>query len=210
MYALTTTTLLLFSLTLALTAPEKRQLEPSVELPYAKIIVSSSRRIDTFKGIPYAQPPIGPLRLKPPQSITSHLGTIHAIGIPTACSQGEKSAPIALSPNFGAKLTVRQTSQASNPTGEDCLTINIQRPSNITKNSKLPVLFWIYGGAFQIGSTQSFDATQIPQTSIYKSQSIIYVAVNYRLGGFGCLAGSEIFEDGSSNIGLLDQRLGVQ
>ncbi|KAG4031892.1 hypothetical protein MFRU_008g02460 [Monilinia fructicola] len=201
---------LLFSLTLALPAPEKHQLEPSVKLPYAKIIGSSSTGIDTFKGIPYAQPPVGRLRLKPPQSITSHLGTIHANSIPTACPQGVRPAPTALPLNVRAKLAARQISQAPSPIGEDCLTINIQRPSNITKNSKLPVLFWIYGGAFQIGSTQSFDATQILQTSISKSQPIIYVAVNYRLGGFGFLAGSEIFEDGSSNLGLLDQRLGLQ
>ncbi|QSZ33282.1 hypothetical protein DSL72_002870 [Monilinia vaccinii-corymbosi] len=188
MYLSTISTLFLIPLTLASPALVKRQLEPSVKLSHAKIIGSSSNGIDTFKGIPYAKPPVGPLRLKPPQPITSHLGTINAINIPTACPQG---LPL-------------------NPMGEDCLTINIQRPSNITKDSKLPVLFWIYGGAFQTGSTQSFDATQIIQKSISNSQPIIYVAVNYRVGGFGFLSGSEILKDGSSNLGLLDQRLGLQ
>ncbi|KAF5874933.1 putative lipase 4 protein [Botrytis fragariae] len=182
------TTWLLISLTVALPAPERRQLAPIVQISHAKIIGSSTSGIDTFKGIPYAQPPTGSLRLKPPKSIIKDLGTIQATNVPTACPQGSASGPV----------------------GEDCLTLNIQRPSNITGYSKLPVLFWIYGGAFVGGSTQSFDATQLLQTSISSSQPFIYVAVNYRLGGFGFLAGSEILNDGSSNLGLLDQRLGLQ
>ncbi|KAI9644071.1 hypothetical protein NHQ30_007423 [Ciborinia camelliae] len=210
MYLLTIATWFLISLTSALPASEKRQLIPSVQLPYAEIVGSSSAGIETFKGIPYAQPPIGPLRLKPPLSITSHLGTIQATNIPTACPQGSISASKSLPLDVRAKLSPRQVSQAPTPTGEDCLTINIQRPSNIAENSKLPVLFWIYGGAFEGGSTQGFDATQLIQNSINNSQPVIYVAVNYRLGGFGFLGGSEILRDGSSNLGLLDQRLGLQ
>ncbi|KAK6598000.1 secreted lipase-like protein 8 [Botrytis cinerea] len=179
-------TWLLISLTSALPAPERRQFAPTVQISHARIIGSSTSGIDTFKGIPYAQPPTGSLRLKPPKSITKHLGAIQATNVPTACPQGSASGPV----------------------GEDCLTLNIQRPSNITRHSKLPVLFWIYGGAFAGGSTQSFDATQLLQTSISSAQPFIYVAVNYRVGGFGFLAGSEIFKDGSSNLGLLDQRLG--
>ncbi|KAF7892326.1 uncharacterized protein EAF01_010406 [Botrytis porri] len=182
------TTWLLISLTAALPAPERRQLAPTVQISHAKIVGTSTSGIDTFKGIPYAQPPAGSLRLKPPKSITKTLGTIQATSVPTACPQVSASGPI----------------------GEDCLTLNIQRPSNITRHSKLPVLFWIYGGAFADGSTQSFDATQLLQTSISSAQPLIYVAVNYRLGGFGFLAGSEILKDGSSNLGLLDQRLGLQ
>ncbi|KAM0124840.1 hypothetical protein ACHAP3_010083 [Botrytis cinerea] len=181
-------TWLLISLTSALPAPERRQFAPTVQISHARIIGSSTSGIDTFKGIPYAQPPTGSLRLKPPKSITKHLGAIQATNVPTACPQGSASGPV----------------------GEDCLTLNIQRPSNITRHSKLPVLFWIYGGAFAGGSTQSFDATQLLQTSISSAQPFIYVAVNYRVGGFGFLAGSEIFKDGSSNLGLLDQRLGLQ
>ncbi|KAJ8062236.1 hypothetical protein OCU04_008788 [Sclerotinia nivalis] len=188
MYLLGITTWFLISLSSALPAPEKRQLAPSVQLSNAQIIGSSTSGIDTFKGIPYAQPPVGPLRLKPPTPITTSLGTIQATNIPNACPQ----------------------SRSTGPMGEDCLTINIQRPSNTTTHSKLPVLFWIYGGAFGAGSTQTFDATQLIQTSISSRQPFIYVAVNYRVGGFGFLAGSEIYKDGSANIGLLDQRLGLQ
>ncbi|ESZ90847.1 lipase [Sclerotinia borealis F-4128] len=210
MYLLSLAISFLISVSSALPAPEKRQVAPSVQLSYANIIGTGSTGIDTFKGIPYAQPPIGSLRLKPPQRITSHLGTIQATDIPTACPQGSKSAPASLPLDVRANLFPRLVSEASTPIGEDCLTINVQRPSNSTKNSKLPVLFWIYGGAFQGGSTQSFDASQLLQTSISNHQPIIYVAVNYRLGGFGFLGGSEILRDGSSNLGLLDQRLGLQ
>ncbi|APA07608.1 hypothetical protein SS1G_00877 [Sclerotinia sclerotiorum 1980 UF-70] len=190
MYLLGITTCLLVSLSSALPASEKRQTAPSVQLSNAQIIGSSNLTagVDTFKGIPYAQPPVGPLRLKPPTPITTQLGTIQATSVPTACPQARSASPM----------------------GEDCLTINVQRPSNATKDSKLPVLFWIYGGAFGAGSTQTFDGTQLIQTSISRNQPFIYVAVNYRIGGFGFLGGSEIYKDGSANLGLLDQRLGLE
>jgi len=71
-------------------------------------------------------------------------------------------------------------------------------------------LFWIYGGGFEFGSTASYDAKSIVTRSVALGKPVLYVAVNYRLGGFGFMAGKELAAEGSTNLGLRDQRLGLQ
>ncbi|TKA74014.1 putative secreted lipase [Cryomyces minteri] len=201
-------------LPLAFAAPtvEKRQAgSPTVALSYATVVGSSSNGVDSFKGIPYAQPPVGQLRLKPPKPIAANLGTVQATGTPRACPQFLTQADTTNIPlNVITALADSPFGQAATNAGEDCLTVNVQRPSTATASSKLPVLFWIYGGGFEFGSTQQNDASQLIMTSVAQGKDIIYVAVNYRLGGFGFLPGKAILKDGSANLGLLDQRLGLQ
>ncbi|PMD44849.1 cholinesterase [Hyaloscypha variabilis F] len=205
--------LALFFLPLVFASPtvQKRALAPTVNLQYATVVGSSLGGIDSFKGIPYAQPPVGSLRLKPPQPITSSLGTVVATGIPRACPQFLTSTNSSELPvDVVTELTDTGVFQALSDAGEDCLTVNVQRPSSATANSSLPVVYWMFGGAFEFGSTQTYDASELISTSVAQGKDIIYVAVNYRVGGFGFLAGKEILEDGSANIGNLDQRLGLQ
>lgn len=71
--------------------------------------------------------------------------------------------------------------------------------------SKLTVL-----GAFEFGSTSMYDASTFIGNAAAQGKEFLYVSVNYRLGGFGFLPGKEILNDGSANLGLLDQRLGLQ
>lgn len=66
------------------------------------------------------------------------------------------------------------------------------------------------GSGFEVGSTQMYDGTPIVSESIALGHPIIYVAVNYRVGGFGFLAGKELQSDGSTNLGLRDQRMGLK
>lgn len=94
--------------------------------------------------------------------------------------------------------------------GEDCLTVSVQRPSTANTNSKLPVVAWLFGGGFEFGSTQTYDGTGFVQQSALLGKPVIYVSINYRVGGFGFLAGKELQGDGSTNLGLRDQRLGLQ
>jgi triacylglycerol lipase len=94
--------------------------------------------------------------------------------------------------------------------GEDCLTLNVIRPEGTTSESRLPVLFWIYGGGFEFGSTATYDGSSLVSSAIGTNMPMIFVAVNYRLGGFGFMPGKEILQDGSANLGLLDQRLSLQ
>jgi carboxylesterase type B len=203
-------------LSVALAAPPipevERALAPSVTIasPAVTIIGSSTGKLDSFSGIPFAQPPVGNLRLRPPQPLTSSLGTIKAVGIPAACPQfffdDDAQFPTGV---LGLLLNTPLFQTVTNAK-EDCLTINVIRPAGTTKDSKLPVLFWIFGGGFELGSTQMYDGSSLVQESIDTNKPIVFVAVNYRVGGFGFLPGAEILKDGSANLGLLDQRLGLQ
>lgn len=193
---------------------EKRATAPTVAIhsPVATIIGSVEAllpTVETFNGIPFAQPPTGTLRLKPPKALTSALGTVTATGLPRACPQMFFSTSGISSSILGVLLDTPLFQTVTNA-GEDCLTINVQRPVGTTSSSKLPVLFWIFGGGFELGSTEMYNAASLVAESITDGQPIIFVAVNYRVGGFGFMPGKEILADGSSNLGLLDQRLGLQ
>lgn len=203
-------------LPLALAAPatERRALvlgSPTVQIQHATVVGSTLLGIDSFKGIPYAKPPVGQLRLKPPQPITTNLGTVNAIGTPKSCPQFLTSTNTSSLPE--SVLTMLQDtgySQAASGASEDCLTMNVQRPSSANETSKLPVVFWIYGGGFEVGSTGMYDGSEFIRTSVAQGKDVVYVSVNHRLGGFGFLGGKEIKKDGASNLGLLDQRLGLE
>lgn len=205
---LITTVAWLLPLALAAPAIEKR-LIPTVVLEHATVVGASVAGIDSFKGIPYAQPPVGKLRLKPPQPITSNIGTVLAVGSPKSCPQFMTSADTSILPlDLVAELSNTPLFQKASDAGEDCLTVNVQRPSTATADSKLPVVFWIYGGGFEFGSTSTYDASELILTSVAQGKDVLYVSVNYRIGAFGFMPGAEILKDGSANIGLLDQRLG--
>ncbi|KAH7132243.1 lipase 3 precursor [Dendryphion nanum] len=204
-------------LPLALGAPAVDTLEkragPTVvaPAPAATIIGKSASSVESFNGIPFAQPPVGQLRLKPPQALTSGVGAVDGTKQAKACPQFFFSNNPGDIPT-GVLGTILNTPlfQVATNAGEDCLTVNVQRPAGTTGTSKLPVLFWIFGGGFELGSTQMYDGTSLVQESVKQGKPIIFVAVNYRVGGFGFLPGKEVRADGSANLGLLDQRLGLQ
>jgi triacylglycerol lipase len=207
--------LLLLSLifAVAFASPVKRGGAPTVTIasPVATIIGSAGTSVESFNGIPFAQPPTGSLRLKPPQSLTAPLGTVTATGTAQACPQFFFSDASSTFPTsvLGVLLDT-PLFQTITDAGEDCLTVNVARPIGTSSTSKLPVLFWIFGGGFELGSTQMYDGASLVADSIADGQPIIFVAVNYRVGGFGFMPGKEILADGSANLGLLDQRLGLQ
>ncbi|GLA58758.1 hypothetical protein AtubIFM54640_008863 [Aspergillus tubingensis] len=187
-----------------LDSPSSVVIAPS---PSATIIgESEDTNVQVFKGIPYAKPPVGSLRLRPPEPITTDLGTVQATDYPAACPQQDKSeskcAP--LPPNVASLLG--PTTPNPQRISEDCLTLNIWRPADAEPDSKLPVLFWIYGGSFEVGSSMDLSGTPIVNESIKQSMPIIFVSANYRLGGFGFLPGKEVKDAGVSNLGLQDQR----
>jgi cholinesterase len=94
--------------------------------------------------------------------------------------------------------------------GEDCLTLNVARPSGIKE--PLPVAIWIYGGGFASGSSAwpVYNLSWVVNASQAADKPIIVVSLNYRLGVFGFLPGSELAAEGNVNLGLLDQRLAFQ
>jgi carboxylesterase type B len=208
-----TSAIALFPWVLAAPALHEKRANPTVVVPSPQATVAgiSLLGVESFKGIPYAQPPVNQLRLKPPQPLTSALGKVDGTGIPKACPQfffsiDKQNIPTNV---LGTILNLPLLQTVTNA-GEDCLTVNVQRPAGTKADTKLPVLFWIFGGGFELGSTSMYDGTSLVTESVAQGKPIIFVAVNYRVGGFGFLPGKEVLADGSTNLGLLDQRLGLQ
>jgi carboxylesterase type B len=144
----------LVSFVLAAPAPNKRASTPTVTIAYPEAtIVGLGGTVEQFPGIPFAQPPVGPLRLKPPQPITEPLGTFSATENGKACPQFFFSDTIndAIPTAEIGLLLDTPLFQTTLNAGEDCLVINVQRPAGTTATSKLPVLFWIFGGGFELG-----------------------------------------------------------
>ncbi|KXH63305.1 lipase [Colletotrichum salicis] len=195
--------------------PEHHHYEPraapaTVDAPAGTLVGRSLGSVDTFSGIPYAEPPIGPLRLRPPQRLNSSLGNFDATGNAAACPQfllSTDSRNILLDA-VGSFLTLPFFQPITGQ--EDCLTVTVQRPSGTQSDAKLPVLFWIFGGGFEFGSTSTYSGASFVRDGADMDRPFIFVGVNYRLGGFGFLPGREILKDGAANLGLLDQRLALE
>lgn len=150
---------------------------------------------DLFLGMPYAQPPVGDLRFRWPQSInTSFDGVRDASQYGYSCMQYHTTFNIS----------------------EDCLNINVIRPNrgNSSGNNatSLPVLVWIFGGGLYTGSTADprYNLSGVVQVSQDMGQPIMAVSMNYRLGMWGFLQTPGLVAEGSSNAGLADQRLALQ
>ncbi|KIK65980.1 hypothetical protein GYMLUDRAFT_158649 [Collybiopsis luxurians FD-317 M1] len=140
---------------------------------------------DFFGGIPYAEPPLGELRLQPTVLKTS-------LGV----SEFDAS-------NFGASCLQPPLSDLE--LSEDCLTINIFRPSGTTASSSLPVMFWTYGGGFYEGSASIYNGSAIVAQSVARGTPIVYVSFNYRLGPLGFPQGQEAADRKALNLALHDQ-----
>ncbi|PFH51193.1 hypothetical protein AMATHDRAFT_59728 [Amanita thiersii Skay4041] len=140
---------------------------------------------DFFGGIPYVEPPLGKLRLQPPVPKTS-----------LDVEQFDAS-------NFG--LVCPQPQVPAALMSEDCLTINVFRPSGISSDAKLPVLFWTYGGGFQQGASAIYNGSAIVAQSVARGTPLIYVNFNYRLGPLGFPQGQEADDRGALNLALKDQ-----
>ena len=183
----------------------------SVTIEHGTVLGDTLLGVDSFRGIPYAQPPIGDLRLRPPRPLNSSFGILQSPLIPAACPQFWSQLDSGSLPeDIAGMLTNSPLFEQLTFQSENCLTLNVQRPAGIDALAKLPVVAWIFGGAFSIGSTGQYDGTRIVRQSMAIRQPIIFVTMNYRLGGFGFMPGKEVSEDGSSNLGLKDQRLALQ
>ena len=141
-----------------------------------------------FKGIPYAAPPIGPLRWRPPQPAPSWTGTRRADHYSPACPQ----------------TTAYPPDEPVEATSEDCLTLNIWRPA-ATAGTPLPVMVWIHGGGL-VGGAGSLPVYRGDE---WARRGVLLVTINYRLGVLGFLSHPDLSRESpdhaSGNYGLLDQ-----
>lgn len=150
-----------------------------------------------FKGIPYAAPPVGELRFRRPQEHEPWDGVLSCREFGSSCPQADLSAM-----DFYSKEFYDQPMPALN---EDCLYLNIWTPQSAGPDSKLPVMFWIHGGAFMhgTGSEKEFDGEGMAR------RGVILVTINYRVNVFGFFAHPELEKENaehvSGNYGILDQ-----
>ncbi|KAH9167333.1 carotenoid ester lipase precursor [Lactarius sanguifluus] len=167
---------------------------------------------DQFLGIPFAHPPTNERRLRQPEPLPPYQGLHYVQEFGKSCPQQRLDLPNGLDSqlvkNIGGVVNVLYENLT--PADEDCLTINVVKPSSATHGSKLPVIFWIFGGGFEIGGPSTYDGGSFVARSIDLGQPVIYVSVNYRLSAFGFLPGKEVKADKVGNLGLQDQRLGLK
>ena len=145
--------------------------------------------VRVFLGIPYAAPPVGDLRWKPPVPAANWKGVRKATEFGSRCMQSDVFGDMVFRDPGGS---------------EDCLTLNVWTFAK-SPNAKLPVMVWIYGGGFVAGGTseQRQDGTVLAQ------QGVVVVSMNYRLGMFGFFVHPELVTESgrnsAGNYGLLDQ-----
>ncbi|KAL9931394.1 hypothetical protein V8E36_009791 [Tilletia maclaganii] len=147
--------------------------------------------IDRFLGVRYAQAPLADLRFRQPRAMQASNSTQTVNKYGATCLQG--------SFNLGQS--------------EDCLFLNIIRPSDQPADLRLPVMVWIHGGSFQRGSGK-WDGTRLVAESVRLNAPIIFVSMNYRLGAFGFLGGSAMLAaakkgTASLNVGMYDTRMAL-
>ena len=155
---------------------------------------SPGSKIVSFKGIPFAAPPVGDLRWRAPQPVKPWAGIRKADTFSASCMQHTPEQLLPWTPEFMTHLRV----------SEDCLYLNVWTP-RISPRADLPVVVFIHGGAFNsgAGSILIYNGAHLAETGL------VVVTINYRLGVFGFLAypglSAESEHHSSGNYGLLDQ-----
>ncbi|XP_075547656.1 acetylcholinesterase-like [Dermacentor variabilis] len=176
---------------------------PVVRTPYGPVegvrLFHQGKYIDGFFGIPFAQPPVGQLRFRKPLPVKPWKIVRDASQFQPACMQTNHLLNRDVLLNY------------STSSSEDCLHINVWRPSCIPKNNceyespLLPVVLFIYGGAFQWGDASAFYNDGIAFSSV---NEVVFVSFNYRTNVFGFL--SDWSSDAPGNLAFWDQLLAMQ
>ncbi len=163
---------------------------PVIQTQSGKLRGATQDGIAIFKGIPFAAPPVGPFRWRPPQPVVAWDGVRDAVEFGPGCAQAGWG---------GAPGTIVKGSS------EDCLYLNIWAPVGTKAKAKLPVMVWIHGGGF-VGGSGAESETFGDQ---FAKQGVILVTINYRLGRLGFFAhpalNQEYPDEFKGNYGYMDQ-----
>jgi para-nitrobenzyl esterase len=164
---------------------------PIVQTRYGPVRGFTRNMVQEFLGIPYAAPPMGALRWRPPQPPVSWRQPLNALNFGNSCPQNDK-----------------QVVFATPSDAENCLNLNVFTKSIDKKNrSKLPVMVWIFGGNFLNGTARDYNASKLVTQG-----NVVVVTINYRLGILGWFAQRSLDEEGHQfgNYGLLDQQFALK
>ncbi|WP_260927672.1 carboxylesterase/lipase family protein [Novosphingobium sp. 9] len=170
---------------------------PAVKIAQGTLSGLSGEGIESFRGIPYAAPPVGDLRWRAPQPAAGWSGTRDATHFGDDCMQDLAHNHLPAGHDYKAS--------------EDCLYLNVWRPAGVRKSAKpLPVMVWIYGGAFIMGS----GSMPVYDGSALARQGVIVVTLNYRLARFGVFATPALCAqhpgEACGNYWLMDQIAALQ
>lgn len=156
-------------------------------------VLNADAGVRSFKGIPFAAPPVGDVRWRPPQPVKPWVGVRKADAFGPGPMQDARFAAM-----MGSSTNL----------SEDCLYLNVWTPAK-NADENLPVMVWIYGGAFVSGMTSVsvYDGTKLAQ------KGVVLVSIAYRVGPFGFLAHPELSKEsgkGSGCYGIQDQVAGLR
>ncbi|XP_074824876.1 fatty acyl-CoA hydrolase precursor, medium chain-like isoform X1 [Natator depressus] len=175
---------------------------PEVVTKYGKLrgqqikVDGAEAHVDVFLGIPFAKPPIGPLRFSPPEPAEPWKGLRDATSYPPMCLQD----PVA-----GQHLSDTFTNRKEKlpfQISEDCLFLNVYTPASADKDM-LPVMVWIHGGGLVIGAASTYDGS-----ALSAFENMVVVTIQYRLGILGYFSSGD--EHARGNWGYLDQVAALQ
>ena len=167
-------------------------------------VAATDPKVTVFKGIPFAEPPVGNLRWRAPQPAKNWNGIRFCDHFGPPSMQEEPQ-------DKNAFYTKEFYVTPDVPMSEDCLYLNVWTPAE-QADEKLPVMVWIFGGGMNVGYTSEpeFDGTRMAR------RGVVMVSINYRLNAFGFLCHPELTREGrkageyGTNFGLLDQSAGLQ
>lgn len=176
----------------ALPLPTVLEPSDSIEIDSGEIVGKVlNSKVKAWFGVPYAKSPVRELRWREPQPITWE-GSYNA----------DRFGPQCIQPLRGSNINHYFGHEA---TSEDCLYLNIWAPEDAEENNDYPVVVWIYGGGYKIGSAsmRNYSGEELAK------KGVIFVSVSYRVGALGFMAHPELSEESSynasGNYGLLDQ-----
>ncbi|XP_049928356.1 carboxylesterase 3 isoform X1 [Epinephelus moara] len=170
--------------------------DPVVSLKNGRIrgeyvtVKGTERRVKQYLGIPFAQPPVGPLRWAAPQDAQPWEGERDGTQQPPMCIQ-DPEIVVNVSKTMSMQYTPPELS-------EDCLYLNVYTSAEATKGDKLPVMVWIHGGGLSMGAASQYDGSPL---AAY--ENIVMVIIQYRLGILGFLSTGD--EHARGNWGFFDQ-----
>ncbi|XP_013796593.2 fatty acyl-CoA hydrolase precursor, medium chain-like [Apteryx mantelli] len=187
----------------ALVATGENTEQPEVGTKYGRVrgnqirVNAAERSVNVFLGLPFAKPPVGPLRFSEPQPPESWKGVRDATSYPPMCLQDKVQGQF-----FSDSITNRKE-KVPLQVSEDCLYLNVYTPASTEKQEKLPVFVWIHGGGFVFGAASSYDGS-----ALAAFDNVVVVTIQYRLGILGYFSTGD--EHARGNWGYLDQVAALQ